>query len=238
MDLTARSPNHLLASLPEADFAVVRPHLRLIELVQGDVLARTGDIVPRVYFPHNGIISLIIRLAEGETVEFAMIGHDSIFGASSRNDDEISLHDAIVQLPGTASTLDLMHFRKAVDQSRVFQNLLVKHRQALLAQAQQSAACNACHTVESRLSRRLLHMHDLSDSNELPLTQGFLAQMMGVQRNSVSLVANTLQLAGLIHYQRGHLEITNLEGLREVACGCYDTVKAHRSRLLNLAAYH
>jgi CRP-like cAMP-binding protein len=206
--------------------------------VQGDVLARAGDALPRVYFPHSGIISLIVRLTEGETVEIAMIGRDSIFGASSRNEDQISLHDAIVQLPGIASTLDLMHFRRAVEQSKILHDLLVKHEHALLAQAQQSAACNVCHSVESRLSRRLLHMHDLCDSSKLPLTQGFLAQMMGVQRNSVSLVANTLQLAGLIHYQRGHLEITNLEGLRETACGCYDTVKAHRDRLLNLRSFN
>jgi CRP-like cAMP-binding protein len=207
MDLQARSSNHLLGSLPDADFALLRPHLRQIGLVQGDVLARAGDALPRVYFPHSGIISLIVRLTEGETVEIAMIGRDSIFGASSRNEDQISLHDAIVQLPGIASTLDLMHFRRAVEQSKILHDLLVKHEHALLAQAQQSAACNVCHSVESRLSRRLLHMHDLCDSSKLPLTQGFLAQMMGVQRNSVSLVANTLQLAGLIHYQRGHLEI-------------------------------
>ena len=225
MESSPRSPNLMLASLPAEDFECIRPHLRAVELHHELVLARAGEVIPRVYFPHTGVISLVVSLSEGEMVEVAMIGRDGAFGASMVRDGAISLNDAMVQLPGVAFTLELPHFRRAAEHSVMFREALVRQEQALLIQAQQSAACNAYHSVEARLSRWLLRMHDLFDSHNLPLTQGFLAQMIGVRRNSVSLVANTLQQAGLIRYSRGHIEITNLEGLKETSCECYETVK-------------
>jgi CRP-like cAMP-binding protein len=227
------SPNHMLAALPPPDFELIRPHLRSVDLAHEFVLARAGEAIPRVYFPHTGVISLVVSLSEGEMVEIAMIGRDGVFGASMVRDGAISLNDAMVQLPGIAFTLELPHFRKAAERSVPFREALVRQEQALFIQAQQSAACNAYHSVEARLSRWLLRMHDLFDSNRLPLTQGFLAQMIGVRRNSVSLVAHTLQQAGLIRYSRGHIDITNLEGLKETACECYETVKMRCESILN-----
>jgi CRP-like cAMP-binding protein len=232
------SPNHLLASLPAADFELIRPHLRSVELEHEFVLARAGEAIPRVYFPHTGVISLVVCLSEGEMVEVAMIGRDGVFGASTTRDGAISLNDAMVQLPGIAFALELPHFREAAGQSQVFRETLVRHEQILLIQAQQSAACNAYHSVEARLARWLLRMHDLFDSDTLPLTQGFLAQMIGVRRNSVSLVAHTLQQAGLIRYSRGHIVIVNLEGLKETACECYETVKIRCESVLNPDSDH
>jgi len=234
MDLSPHSPNHVLASLPRVDFEFIRPHLRSVELAHELVLARAGEAIPRVYFPHTGVISLVVSLSEGEMVEVAMIGRDGVFGASMVRDGAISLNDAMVQLPGIAFTLELPQFRNAAEQSLLFREALVRQEQALLIQAQQSAACNAYHSVEARLSRWLLRMHDLFDSNKLPLTQGFLAQMIGVRRNSVSLVANTLQQAGLIRYTRGQIKITNLEGLKETACECYETVKMRCDTLFDV----
>lgn len=233
MDSIPHSPNHLLASLSERDFALIRPHLRSVVLEHEFVLARAGDVIPRVYFPNTGVISLVVSLSEGEMIEVAMIGRDSIFGASMVHDGAISLNDAMVQLPGSAFTLELPHFREAAERSLFFREALVRHEQVLLIQAQQSAACNAYHTVEARLARWLLRMHDLFDGEMLPLTQGFLAQMIGVRRNSVSLVAHTLQRAGLIRYRRGLVEITHLEGLKETSCECYETVKMRCDSLLN-----
>ena len=233
MAVKPQSPNHMLAALPPADFEFIRPHLRSVELARELVLARAGEAIPRVYFPHTGVISLVVSLSEGEMVEVAMIGRDGVFGASVVRDGAISLNDAMVQLPGIAFTLELPQFRKAAQQSVLFREALVRQEQTLLIQAQQSAACNAYHSVEARLSRWLLRMHDLFDSNKLPLTQGFLAQMIGVRRNSVSLVAHTLQQAGLIRYSRGHIDIINLEGLKETACECYETVKMRCESILN-----
>jgi CRP-like cAMP-binding protein len=233
MDAISRSPNRLLATLPAADFELLRPHLETAPLVQEVVLVGAGDPLTRVFFPHSGVISLVVKLASGETVEVAMIGRDSVFGGSAALDGNISLTDAVVQLPGVVSTLEVGCLRSAAERSIAFRTTLIRHEQALFAQAQQSAACNAIHPVEARLARWLLRMHDLSEVDTLPLTQDFLAQMIGVNRNSVSVVAHALQQAGTIKYARGHIEITNLERLRDASCECYQSVNMQYKRLLN-----
>jgi CRP-like cAMP-binding protein len=145
----------------------------------------------------------------------------------------VALNTGIVHVAGAASILDVATLYAAAEQSAGFRTALMRHEQILLAQAQQSAACNASHTVEARLARWLLWTRELSGSDELGLTQEFLAQMLGVRRTSVSLVANTLQTAGLIRYSRGRIEITDLAGLRAASCECYGRVKGHYDRLLN-----
>jgi CRP-like cAMP-binding protein len=233
MNAIPQSPNHLLASLPAADFELFLPHLETIELVQEDVLVAAGDRLTHVFFPHSGVISLVVSLADGAMIEVAMIGRDAVFGASAALDGNISLTDAIVQLPGAASTLAVGRLRAAAEQSVTFRTTLIRHEQALFAQAQQSAACNASHPVEARLARLLLRMHDLSQAVTLPLTQDLLAQMIGVKRNSVSIVAHILQERGLIRYARGHIEIVDLEAMKRAACECYEAVNAQHHRLLN-----
>jgi len=233
MDAVPQSSNHLLASLPPADFELFRPHLETIELVQESVLVAAGDRLTQVFFPHSGVISLVVSLAAGETIEVAMIGRDSIFGASAALGGNISLTDAVVQLPGFASTLAVGRLRTAAEQSVTFRTTLIRHEQALFAQARQSAACNAVHAVEARLARCLLRMHDLSGMVTLPLTQDSLAQMIGVKRNSVSIVAHVLQAHGIIRYSRGHIEIADLEGLRNASCECYNAVHSKYDQLLN-----
>ena len=128
-----------------------------------------------------------------------------------RIEDGISLTDAVVLLPGKAAKLEIARFRAAADRSDVFRTLLARHEQVLSAEAQQSAACNASHAVEARLARWLLHARDLTNSESLRLTQEILAQMIGVQRNAVSIVANALQKAGILRYSRGYIEITDAQ---------------------------
>jgi len=137
-----------------------------------------------------------------------------------------------VLVPGVATVMDLDRLRMAADQSSTLRTLLTRHGLAVYAQVQQTAGCNAAHPVESRLSRCLLQTHDLSGDYRLLLTQESMAQMIGARRNSVSLVANTLQHANFIHYSRGHIQILNLDGLRQTACECYHTVKAQYERLV------
>jgi CRP-like cAMP-binding protein len=232
MDASPRSANHLLAALPAAVFEQLCPHLQTMELVQEVVLIAAGEPLMQAFFPHNGVISLVVSLTEGQAVEVAMIGRESVLGGSAALDGSISLTDAIVQLRGTASTLDVERLRTVANQSIAFRTTLVRHEQALFAQAQQSAACNASHSAESRLTRWLLRMHDLAEAEDLPLTQEFLAQMIGVERNSVSLIAHKLQAAGLIKYSRGRIKITNIDGLKDVACECYSVVNFQHHRLL------
>jgi CRP-like cAMP-binding protein len=227
------SPNRLLASLAPADFESLRPHLKPTKLKNETVLYEAGDTVDRVFFPHSGIISLVVELSGGQAIEAAMIGRDSLLGATAALDGQVSLNKAIVQLPGHSEILNVAKFREVADQSQALRTTLLRHEQVVFAQAQQSAACNAAHTVEARLARWLLRSRDLSGSDILALTQEFLAQMLGVRRSSVSPIAVTLQRAGLIRYSRGRIEILDLEGLRSASCECYGTVKAHSDRLLN-----
>jgi len=182
--------------------------------------------------PHRGVISLVVDLARGEHVQIAMIGRHSIFGVFSALGDPVALNSAVVLVPGLASTVDIERLRTAADQSATFRSTLMRHGLAMYAQVQQTAGCNASHTVESRLARCLLQTHDLSGGCRLLLTQEAMAQMIGARRNSVSLVASTLQQANFIHYSRGHIDITDIEGLRKTACECYASVRMQYDRLL------
>jgi CRP-like cAMP-binding protein len=229
----AKSFNRLLGALPVAAFSELAPYLRTVDLAHDAVLVQAGDRMTQVYFPHSGVISLVMELCGGETIEVAMIGRTGLMGASAALLDRISLTSAIVQLPGTASLLEVERFRRMTERDAGFREAVLRHDQFLLVQAQQAAACNASHGVEARLARYLLLMRDLSGSDTLQLTQELSAQMIGARRNSVSLVANTLQHAGIIRYSRGQIAILDLERLREAACECYATVRAHHSRLLD-----
>lgn len=213
---------------------MLRPHLQTGELVREAVLIEAGAPLTHVYLPESGVISMRNNLLEGQAVEVAMVGPDSVFGAAAGLADDVSLTDAVVLFPGTASILDVTRFRAIANRSLTFRTLLARHEQALSVQAQQAAVCNASHTVEARLSRWLLHARDRTSGASLPLTQETLAQTIGVQRNAVSIVAHALQKAGILRYSRGHLEITDAEGLRETSCEWYQTVKAQHDRLLDL----
>ena len=119
-DNSVTHSNHLLASLPATDFALLRPHLKSVDLIHEDVLFEAGDPVKRVYLPHSGVISLVVDLADGQMIEAAMIGRDSIVGGSSALDGKVSLNKGIVQIPGTASTLDVGRLREFAEQSLAF----------------------------------------------------------------------------------------------------------------------
>ena len=229
----AHSPNRLLAALPKAVFAAIQPHLKLAQLKLGDILARPGSAVKQVYFPHTAVISLVVDLAVGQMIETAMVGRNGVFSAAAALDGKVCLNKGIVQLAGAASVIDVDRLSSIADEAKALRSLLIRHEQVLLAESQQSAACNAAHLVEERMCKWLLRMRELADNDELMLTQEFLAQMIGVTRPSVSIVANTLQKAGFIKYRRGHIRILNLVGLEEGSCECYGAVKAHYDRMLS-----
>jgi CRP-like cAMP-binding protein len=138
----------------------------------------------------------------------------------------------VIQLSGEAIVCSLAGLRGAAMQSQSLLSLLIRHEQTLYAQAQQSAACMAAHHVDARLCRWLLRSRDLSQSDTFLFTQEFLAEMLGVNRTTVTVVAHTLQQAGIINYSRGKIRITNLEGLRDAACECYETVRSQYQGLL------
>jgi CRP-like cAMP-binding protein len=161
-----------------------------------------------------------------------MVGRDGAIGISSALDGKVAMSRAIVQLGGDAMVCDQAAFKGAALQSERLIAKVMRHEQTLFAQAQQSTACMAHHEIDARLCRWLLRARDLSGSNELAFTQEFLAEMLGAQRTNVNTVARTLQEAGLIRYTRGKITIRDVEGLREGACECYETVKEHYNQLL------
>ncbi|OPY96976.1 Crp/Fnr family transcriptional regulator [Bradyrhizobium sacchari] len=224
--------NQLLQMLDAADFDLLRPHLATVEMVRESVLGEAGAALRHVYFPHSGSVSITVGLSEGQMIEVAMLGRDNVVGGGAALADGIAPADATVLFPGAASMLEIGAFRTIAAASLPFRSLIVRHEQVLLAHAQQSLLCNTLHPVEARLARWLLRARDLSDSAILPLTQEALAQMMGVRRNAISLVAHALQRARIIRYTRGQIEILDPAALKATACDCYSAVKASHLRLL------
>ena len=229
----SKSPNRLLASLPANAFSAISPHLKIVELKFGEVVAEAGSPIRQVYFPYSGVISLVVELDVGAMIETAMVGRDGVLNAASALDGKVSLNKGIVQSAGSAGTIEVNRFRRLANEFEPFRSLLIRHEQVLFAQSQQSAACNASHSVEARMCRWLLFMRDLAGNDDLMLTQEFLAQMLSVRRPSVSIVASPLQKAGLIKYSRGRMRLLDVKGLQKRACECYGTVKAHYQRLLS-----
>jgi CRP-like cAMP-binding protein len=226
------SPNHFLASLSAQDSELLYPHLKSEQFRQGTVLYDAEETIERVYFPHTGVISLVVGLTTGQFVEAGVLGRNSVVGAGGPLDGAIALNRAIAQVESAGMAVETAVLKGLVKESETLRVALVRNDQSASAQTQQVAACNALHELEERLSRWLLQTRDLLRSDTLPLTQEFLSQMLGVQRSSVTLVARKLQEAGLINYRRGRIHVLDVEGLQDSCCECYAAVNAHFQRLI------
>ena len=228
--------NLLLAALPAKDLALLAPHLKKVVLEQGAVLQEQGEQIDQVYFPHDGIISLLAVMRQGDAIETATIGYEGAVGSFAGLGPRRSHARAVVQVAGSASRIAASRFRKAAQDSEAICKIVIRYGEALLIQVQQTAACNALHPVEARLSRWLLQARDRLDSNTIKLTHEFLSQMLGVRRTTVTVIANVLQQAGLIRYHRGQIEIVDREGLEAKACECYEAIRRQTSEVASAAA--
>jgi CRP-like cAMP-binding protein len=217
--------NLLLAALPAEDFALLAPHLKEVALAQGTILQEQGDRIDQVYFPHEGIVSLLAVMRQGDAIETATIGYEGAIGSFAGLGVRRSHTRAIVQVRGAALRIAASHLRNAAADSAAVREIILRYGEMLLIQVQQTAACNALHTVEARLCRWLLQARDRLETNTVGLTHEFLSQMLGVRRTTVTVVANVLQQAGLIRYHRGQIELVNRIGLEARACECYDTIR-------------
>jgi CRP-like cAMP-binding protein len=218
-------PNRFLAALPVSDYALLAPHLRPISLERGTVLHEAGDEIEHVYFPHSGMVSLVAVMQNGATVETATVGRGGVIGVMAGLGSRFASGRAVVQLPGAAMRIGASPFRAATTQSDAIRDLVVRCNDLLLGQIQQSVACNALHALEARLCRWLLQTQDCVDGDTIPLTQEFLAQMLGVRRTTVTITARLLQSAGMIRYRRGLIQIVNRPALEKSACECHATVR-------------
>jgi CRP-like cAMP-binding protein len=224
--------NRLLEALARSEPEALRSRLTTIDFVHGDLLAESGAPIKRAVFPRSGLLSLVVDLKEGDRIESAMVGHRGVLGGGAAFGATQYLCTGFAQLPGTAWVLKVDDLIDLASADRDFRNLLYAHEQFLLAQAQQTAACNAKHTIPQRLSSWLLRAQDMVAGDELLLTQEHLAQMLGVQRASVSMFASQLQDKGLIHYRRGRLQVVDARGLAGEACECHASLRRRQQDLL------
>jgi len=231
MDSNARLQNGFLKSLSTDDFEALHPHLRTGKLSQGQVLQNLGDPINQVFFPHDCILSRIIELDAGHSIEIAMIGPDSVLGALAATGAPAAKSGAVVVLPGVASVIDMDRLRTAAERGTALSKTLVRHGQAVLVRAQQAVGCKTLHPVEARLARWLLEVRGLCGRDRFMLTQELMAQMIGARQNSVAIVAHRFEQEGRITYSRGYVEITDPDGLTEAACTCYATIKAQHESL-------
>jgi CRP-like cAMP-binding protein len=216
--------NKLLASLPRDQFDRLLPHLSAVSLQQGTVLCEAGDEVDQIYFPHDGMLSLLAVLRDGKAIETATVGREGVVGAMAGLGLYKSLVRVVVQMPLTCSRIAAPHFRTAVAASETIRNLCIRYNEVLLSQARVTAACNALHPIEARFCRWLLQSADRSASDTVALTQEFLAEMLGVRRTSVTEVASRVQNAGVITYSRGVIRILDRPALMRMSCECYETL--------------
>jgi len=216
--------NKLLASLPRSQFTLLVPHLTVAALAQGTVAYETGDEVDQVYFPHNGMFSLLAVMRDGKAIETATVGREGVIGAMSGLGLYRSLVRVVVQLPLVTSKISSAQFRKAIASSEAIRDLSVHFNEVLLTQARITAACNALHPVEARFCRWLLQSADRAASDTVTLTQELLAEMLGVRRTSVTEVAGKMQNEGIITYSRGVIRILDRVNLERLSCECYQTL--------------
>jgi CRP-like cAMP-binding protein len=230
------NPNHrtnrLLAILEPEEFAALEPHLEIIELTRGRVLYDTGEIISHAYFLHDAIISLVNVMEDGATNEVAVFGREGVVGLLSALVTREAFGRYVVQMSGTASRIPFERLNEVRNTQPKLRQLIMRYGEAFLAQTFQTVSCNALHPVEARCCRWILAMHDRADGDALPLTHEFLAEMLGVQRSSVSVVTRTLQTAGLIQQSRGSITITDRAGLEETTCECYAKIRRVYQRLL------
>jgi len=224
--------NLLLASLPADELARMLPHLETVRLDHRTKIFVPGVPIRHVYFPETAVISVVNLLSDDTAVEVGTIGCEGMAGLALFLAEDVSPFVAIAQVPGVAQRMSADAFLLLASVPGALHDILLRYAQAFLCQVAQTAACNARHLVDQRCARWLLMTHDRVVGDRLPLTQEFLAFMLGVRRAGVSVAMHDMQDAGVIRYTRGAIEVVNRPRLEAMSCECYETVRKHFCRLL------
>ena len=225
--------NFLLAALLDAEFNRLSPHLELVALKLGDVLAESGSKTEYLYFPTTAIISLHYLLENGGSSEIAGVGNEGVLGISLFMGGDTTPSRAVVQTGGFGYRIPARILMEEFDRAGPVLRLLLRYTQALITQMSQTAVCNRHHSVEQQLCRWLLLTLDRLGPAELTMTQELISNMLGVRREGVTEAAGRLQASGFISYRRGHITVTNRSGLERNVCECYGVVKKEFARLLS-----
>ncbi|MEA3062832.1 MAG: hypothetical protein QOJ94_2613 [Sphingomonadales bacterium] len=225
--------NRLLSTFSPADRLLIEAAAGAVELKRGEVLFEPGAEVPATHFPAAGtVVAIVVGVVDGRTVEVATIGKEGAVGGIVSGGKAPAFARAVVQIPGKALKVDLKALEAAKGRSPHLRDLFARYSDALLAQVMQSVACNAFHPLEARCCRWLLTAQDRAGGDDISLTQEYLAEMLGVQRTTVSAVARSLQGQGLIRYRRGSIHILERDAIEGRACECYEAVERHFREVL------
>lgn len=221
MPVPQHRDNRLLATLSREALSLIEPALNEEPISQGTVLLEPGEPIRQVYFPQSGMISLVVVTKDGDLIETSTIGREGALGLHRGFGERRSFTRATVQIAGRFLTIAADAFEDIALRSMTVREMIARYTEVLWAEAQQIAACNAVHDASSRLCRWLLQSADRIGGSQLPLTQDFLAQMLGVRRTTVTLLAQELQKKGAIKYSRGRLIILDRKTLERCSCECY-----------------
>jgi CRP-like cAMP-binding protein len=231
-DIHDPTENRLLRALPADGLGRLLPYLEYVDLPLGTVLYESGDALRHVYFPVDCIVSLLYVLADGSSAEIAVVGNEGLIGIALFMGGETTPNRAIVQSAGHAYRLQGQRLKDEFLRNDTLHDLALRYTQALITQMAQTAVCNRHHSVDQQLCRWLLMSLDRLSSNQLNMTQELIANMLGVRREGVTEAAGKLQRLGVIHYQRGHIEVLDRPKLEALCCECYAVVKKESDRLL------
>jgi CRP-like cAMP-binding protein len=220
--------NRLLLALPSRNLKRLMPELERIRCQRAQILMNADSALDHVFFPDSGVVSVVAVYPDGSIIEMATIGREGCTGAQAAFGAKSSAAELLVQIPGGAAKMSRAAFTRAMQSMPSFRGLMYAYVQAFLEQVMVSVACNGAHSLKQRLARWLLMMRDRGDSDTLPITQDLLAEMLGVQRPSISNAAQELEHAGLIERGRRQVTILDRQGLTKASCECYQLV---RSRL-------
>jgi CRP-like cAMP-binding protein len=225
--------NRLLGALEPAVRQRINQHLRPVRPRLGAVVCEAGGLLEHAYFPEGNVLSLLTVLENGSAIETANIGREGAFGLFAAMYSRVSFNRCIVQLPGSMLRCPIEALRSEFENSEHVRDLFVSYSETLLSQIQQTAACNSVHSTEERVCRWLLMMHDRAEGISLPYTHEFLSHILGANRKSITLAAQSMQTAGLISYRRGTIQVVDRVGLEKLSCECYRVVKERFEAFLN-----
>ena len=228
-----RINNRLLLALPKEKLDCLQPNLELVDLPRGQILLRPNELIDYVYFPEEGMVSLVLHLEDESVIEVGLVGKEGMVGALAPLGATAMSGEARVQMAGSALRMRAGMLRTEVARNPDLMDLLLRYVQALFAQISQSVACNGRHRLNERMARWLLMAHDCVDGDELPLSHEFLATMLGVRRAGITVAVGQLREAGLIDSRGGRFSILNRRGLEASGCGCYRAVNEQYERLLS-----
>jgi len=228
--------NYILAALPVTDYARLLPFLEPVTLLADSVIFESGGHISHLYFPTTCILTLLYDLENGTSSQVAMIGNEGVAGLPLLLGGDRTTNRAVVQCGGSAYRIKACSLRRELALHGELNNLLLLYAQAHMTQTAQIAVCNRSHTLDQQLCRWLLSSLDLTQGNELVMTQELIASNLGVRREGVTEAARKLQAEGFIQYRRGHITVLDREGLEDHLCECYAVVKNEYARLLYSAA--